>query len=72
MGDESMANNSKPKRSIAKTGAERVAKAQEKRLQQGWRRVNLWLPPEAAKQLEQAEKRYGSSTAAIAEGLSRL
>lgn len=54
------------------TGAERVAKAHSKRLQDGWRRVNLWLPPEAAKALERAERKHGSATAAIVEALSRL
>lgn len=59
-------------KSEPKTGAKRVAKAQEKRLREGWRRLNLWLPPEAAKALERAERRHGSATAAIVEALSRL
>ena len=55
-----------------KTNSERVAKAAERRQQAGWRRLNLWLPPEAAKQLAKAEQDHGSATAAIVAALGRL
>ena len=54
------------------TQAERSARSHAKQAAAGWRRVNLRLPPEAARLLAEAEARHGSATAAIIAALRRL
>lgn len=54
------------------TPAERVNRAQARQLAGGWRRVNLRLPPDAAKLLADAEARHGNATAAIVAALRNM
>lgn len=51
------------------TRSQSVARCQQRQIEQGWRRLNLRLPPDAAQALARMEEATGLTPTAILTGL---